>query len=518
MTNSVSGARVSILEPLLRRKRAAPAESANEQAGPERRKISAFAPSVDVFNSTKNTKAFPYWSRLVPEIRAMILERLPSSRGFGKHRIGDYASVSREWKAWVESRTFASLKIDSLTQIRRLGEYVRGERASYVRNVHLYTDLMPYRDRQVAEDEECVNFNNRRFSQRVKILFAIISTWNSTSGMTLELSASSPTDLFAAAWLETHEDFISDYILDSNYSSQKRERLLGNLLDLQGDENGTVSLSPVPAVKRLVVSRRHFRSLTAHAITTITGHLPGLEEVVYEPWEFVNMAGQIDRDYAVTKLLDHLPSSVKAVTLWETSRPMIHRDVVTTKLDMEEAHAAVRASCQLSFFSSAGMVDADHFFRLARTNDTERPIWPELRTICLKSQSLSGLRSQKDVTLLLIDAAAAALRMPKLELMELWYASEGRGTIIRLDLRGDRAKLHVASTWDVHLAPVVRRLFGQVAWNRTHWDLDFSFEEIDPGSLMGGQYNICERLHSTECLCWAPGAFDKLSREDDVDV
>ncbi|KAF6808859.1 hypothetical protein CMUS01_13805 [Colletotrichum musicola] len=446
MANRVSGARVSILEPLLRRKRAASAEPANQQAGPKRRKISAFAPSVDVFNLTKNTKAFPYWSRLVPEIRAMILERLPSSRGFGKHRIGDYASVSREWKAGIESRTFASLKIDSLTRMRRLGEYFRGERASCVRN-------------------------------------------NSTSGMTLELSASSPTDLFAAAWLETHEDFISDYILDTNYSSQKRERLLSNVLDLQGDENGTVSLSPIPAVKRLVVSRRQFRSLTARAITTITGHLPGLEEVVYEPWEFVNMAGQIDRDYAVTKLLDHLPSSVKAVTLRETSRPMIHRDVLTTKLDLVEAEAAVMASCQLSSLSSSGMVNARDFFGPARANSAARPIWPELRSICLK-----------------------------LELMELWYASEGRGTIIRLDLRGDRAKLHVASTWDIHLAPVVRRLFGQVAWNRTHWDLDFSFGEIDPGSLMGGQYKICERLHSTECLCWTPGAFDELFREDDVDV
>ncbi|KAF6803642.1 hypothetical protein CSOJ01_10773 [Colletotrichum sojae] len=497
MANNVSGPRVSILEPLLRRKRATAAELAQQQAVPKRRKISALAPSVDVFNPTKNTEAFPYWSRLVPEIRAMILERLPSSRGFGEHRIGDYACVSKEWKAWVESRTFASLNIDSLTQIRRLGEYVRGERASCVRNVHLYTDLMPYPDRQLAEDEECVNFNNRRFSERVKILFAMMSTWNSTSCVTLELSASSPTDLLTGAWLETHEEFNSDCILDTDYSGHTRERLLGNLLDLQDDENGTVCLSSVPAVKRLVVSRRHFRSLTARAITTITGHLPGLEEVVYEPWEFVNMAGQMDRDYAATKLLDHLPPSVKAVTLWETSRPMIHRDVLTTKLDLAEAEAAVRASFQLFSFSSAGMVDADRFFGLARINDTERPIWPELRSICLKSQCLSGLRGQKDVTLLLIDAAAAALRMPRLELMELWYASEGRGTIIRLDLRGDRAKLHVASTWHVHLVSVVRRLFGQVAWNRTHWDLDFSFEEIDPGSLMGGQYKICERLHST---------------------
>lgn len=499
MSNSVSEARVSILEPILRRKRAAAEEPANQQAGPKRRKTSAFAPLVDKVNQTKNTKAFPYWSRLAPEIREMILERLPSSRYFGKHRIGEYASVSREWQAWVESRTFANLKIDSLSRMEKLGEYVRGERASCVRNVHLYTDLMPYRDRRLAEDDECVNSNNRRFSERVKVLFAIMSTWNLASGVTLELSASSPSDLLNGVWIERHEDFgrDSDYMLVSDNRGQMRERLLGNLLDLQGDENGTVSISSVPAVKRLVVSRQHFRSLTARAITTITGHLPGLEDVSYEPWEFVNMEGQMDRDYAVTKLLDHLPPSVKALTLWETSRPMIHRDFVSAKLDMDAAYAAVRASCQLSSFSSSGMVDADDFFRLARTNDVERRIWPELRSICLKSQSLSGLRGQTNVTLLLIDAAAAALRMPRLELMELWYAYEGKGTIFRFDLRGERAKLHIASTWEVHMAPVVQRLFGQVAWNRTRWDLDLSFENIDPRSLMGGQYKICERLHST---------------------
>lgn len=461
----------------------------------------------------RNTKAFPYWPLLAPEIRLMILERLPSCETLGRHQIAGYAAVCKEWQSWVEARTFSLILIDSGDRLDDLAYVVRGARVSCVKCIRLHVELSEYSEAEskVAEHDGLITDNNRRFSEQLRALFATLSTWESATDITVELGASSISDVLTGKFAVENDDLVQDWGLlpdddpkDNPEKMQTIKRLLGNPLDLLDDENGENGLCPVPAVKCLVVNRGHFRTLGERALTAITSSLPHLEKIMYEPWEFIEEEGQNQVDDATTALLNHLGASakelaLKELTLWEAAHPQIHNHFVSF-FDKELACAAARASFQLESLSVSDMIDAKQFFDYMYSSgifrDNDQDVWPKLRSICLTSAQLQWKKGEADANVLLLRAGAAALRMPKLELMELWYSKQGEGFVFRYDARGDEAKIHIASSWDFELKTCVAMVFRQVAWRRMQWDVSFSFEKVDPESLTG-YYNMCERLQST---------------------
>jgi len=60
-------------------------------------------------------------------------------------------------------------------------------------------------------------------------------------------------------------------------------------------------------------------------------------------------------------------------------------------------------------------------------------------------------------------AAAAAQRMPQLEVMELWNGGEGHSCIFRYERRAGRPRIQLLSTWGGQLGARARACWGVVA-------------------------------------------------------
>lgn len=182
-------------------------------------------------------------------------------------RMLQLVAACAEWQTIIEKETFSSLKLQSVAEILRLGRIVDRRRERYIKRIRLHVELADYDHEvcQLAENEDTIRLNNQIFSQHLISLLNILSQWNDSSGVTLDLSAASRSDaLHSFDKLETDvDDFklvnvspIHDWRLGA------RKRTLGSLLDLVSHDNVQVVLPRVPAVARFILTRRHFRSLS----------------------------------------------------------------------------------------------------------------------------------------------------------------------------------------------------------------------------------------------------------------
>jgi hypothetical protein len=80
------------------------------------------------------------------------------------------------------------------------------------------------------------------------------------------------------------------------------------------------------------------------------------------------------------------------------------------------------------------MVDACYFF-----NSLSEPLqkWPNLKFLALTSLLLSPDESHASITDMLQEAAAAAIRMPQLETLEIWNGREKLAAFFRYEFRPD---------------------------------------------------------------------------------
>lgn len=123
------------------------------------------------------------------------------------------------------------------------------------------------------------------------------------------------------------------------------------------------------------------------------------------------------------------------------------------------SQAVARASLNLEHLSASFIVDASYFFD-AREHSWR---WPNLTSLALTSRLLAPDESPVEVDNMLRSAAAAAMKMPKLETMEIWNGREGLAMLFRYQLaRGGRpAVITCRGTWEFALrTPVVQAWEG----------------------------------------------------------
>ncbi|SCV50757.1 uncharacterized protein FFB14_11612 [Fusarium fujikuroi] len=82
-----------------------------------------------------------------------------------------------------------------------------------------------------------------------------------------------------------------------------------------------------------------------------------------------------------------------------------------------------RTSQHLEILSASFMADASHFFAVPQIQDSWT--WGKLASLALTSNVLTGDADPLDVNRMLQNAAAAAFKMPKLNIMELWNGRKG---------------------------------------------------------------------------------------------
>lgn len=91
------------------------------------------------------------------------------------------------------------------------------------------------------------------------------------------------------------------------------------------------------------------------------------------------------------------------------------------------SRTVANTSLKLEHLSASFMVEAEYFF-YAREPSWE---WPNLTSLALTSQLLAPDESPANIDNMLQAAAAAAMKMPNLETMEIWNGREGLAMLFR---------------------------------------------------------------------------------------
>lgn len=137
------------------------------------------------------------------------------------------------------------------------------------------------------------------------------------------------------------------------------------------------------------------------------------------------------------------------------------------------------------------MVEANHFFEGRRR-------WHSLISLALTSGTLTNDADPEDINEMLHNAANAALRMPKLDTMEIWNGRRGMAMVFRYEKGRDRqpAIITLRGTWALDLAPDVKSAWDGV----THETVSVRSSLIDPSLVQNHGDAIQELELSTEVI------------------
>ncbi|KAI8198228.1 hypothetical protein K4K52_009920 [Colletotrichum sp. SAR 10_76] len=423
------------------------------------------------------------WRKLPAEIRRMILDDLINDPS-NKPALASWASVCADWQVLIEEHTFKSLHLkwdDSRTdsELPTFEAIVTGHRRRLLKNVTLEVMLGKYSCLVCGRPESDLEIdnNNLRFTIALQQLFLALKDWNDDIScyyrLSLEIRAGSQSDFYHSFPDVEHDAHYlrNDHIqqaagmmttvmtnpaaamyLFENPNGEK-ERVIGNLLHFK---NIDLKLPTLPFIHQLVVNRSTTRSFTAKTIKKLLKHLTGLERVVYEPMQAVGKDVK-QRQKANKALLRKLPSSIESLSLYEARSDYLEMqqmgvstppEVRTGKKVVAAAVAASLRCRNLEELSLSNAVDAEDFFARALadpvvTDASGDAPWPNLRRLALSTRYERRGDSKVSPYQLLRDAASVALRMPKLETMEIWAESELRRFLFRYNVEGDQAVIRV---------------------------------------------------------------------------
>ncbi|KAK7973413.1 hypothetical protein PG988_007547 [Apiospora saccharicola] len=150
------------------------------------------------------TAALPLVNGRVYKHSKLVMERIPTEIKLEVVRLLTqespelacaYATVSREWQAFIEPTTFSLLKLNQ-ERLHQARDLLTPVRQAYIRQIR-FTALLPgYNHHGEPETEAEKKQNNEVFSDAVASLMELLGAWSSThSEIELELSAACTIDL-----------------------------------------------------------------------------------------------------------------------------------------------------------------------------------------------------------------------------------------------------------------------------------------------------------------------------------
>ncbi|RFU33343.1 hypothetical protein B7463_g3037, partial [Scytalidium lignicola] len=335
-------------------------------------------------------------------------------------------------------------------------------------------------------------------------LFFILSTWNryqdaSPKGLVLEISIYSPSDSQHAFKGDLHldvnsfansEDFESNVppIHDPYHGWVYGQRLtrpnstdISQLLKILRPSFHE-RLPVVEVVKSLVIRRQTRRGLSSVALQQIFENLPNLEYINYEPWrEFFRFKFYYqDKGYRDV-ILTSLPKELKILTIFEDFNEdyniiyhfgQIARawryppELIRTPCPSVGAALAWRSISLEKLFASY-IVDAKDFFKACEPDW----VWNNLKSLALTSRLLICSTRPSTINNMLVEAGMTALKMPKLQTMEIWNGIKRNAGVFRYQVTTTSTMLGWCGTWDLELDPEVVEIWRKVALLHTRHEL-----------------------------------------------
>ncbi|CAK7234578.1 hypothetical protein SCUCBS95973_008983 [Sporothrix curviconia] len=354
-----------------------------------------------------------------------------------------YAAVSRDWQAFFERRSFASLALfnDDVEPFCAAVQR-RPERLAYMGRLRLTIDLPAYDCEECGMDETAATCkrNNVIFTAVLWRLLRGLAVWKASGDdageqeLQLELGVRSISD-GQHMWQDYR--ILHPYArgIGRAFDDEGTERYMETTYASTSQRHRTSRDPPVAAIVRtLVVARRFYRAVHPDTLYHLLhACLPGVQRVHFEPWRPQDTANfdTMERGYGM--LLADLPPSLRRLNLFLESNRHLYRAhcpetgvrlgptaLVHRRPSAKLGRQLAEGSNQLAMINVAFFVEADDVFAAAASLPTKTHTWPRLAVMVLTSSTLSPTVSFAAIEQLLLAAAAAAARMPQLREFELW--------------------------------------------------------------------------------------------------
>ncbi|KAK9439890.1 hypothetical protein VB005_04505 [Metarhizium brunneum] len=453
------------------------------------------------------------WHRLPPEIRIDIISLVPLLGG----RCSRLATVCQDWHSIIEPLNFAdiSLTVPRLADLDSRAILFR--KRSQIRYVWFRVELTQYDCTQCdTTDSSFRGLDNDFIADAFESLFTTLSAWEPCGDLILDISVYSPSD--NQHWFK-HLSFRSDGSLGECSSPRGHEQdttpindpahgwVAGRQLVSPGwraieqtfeeimtegpfdDEEPEMqwwrSLPLVPVVGVVLLRQQTRRRWKPVALANMLTRFPNMKELCYEPWREWNIF-QVFTDRRNQTLMESFSSTkLCKLTIFENfnesypgrfSQPLMVREP-----DPAVSQKLANASLHLTTLSASFMVDAGFFF--AALQDTWK--WEKLTSLVLTSRVLTHYADPSDINNMLRDAAAAALKMPRLDTMELWNGRWGVAMLFRYQRarNGQSAIITVRGTSVFSLGVAATEAWDMVARQHRHGRVVVQTSSIDPCAI-----------------------------------
>ncbi|KAG5763744.1 hypothetical protein H9Q72_008176 [Fusarium xylarioides] len=426
------------------------------------------------------------WSYLPQEIRRKILHAIVDQRN---PRWSALASVSKEWQSVIGTRNMAKLNLRP-SCLEDFQQAVVRQR-DFVRHIYLNIELTEY------DCLHCTNgldvTNSHLMGKAVIKLLIILSTWNTTTPLTLELNASSASD---------SKHFFKNFRFNDEHDTPyARDPVIPTKAThsdwhdpKHGWENGVQTKPPpfiahgqlfgridfdhyvpnayIPEVNAVTcfMIRRQFRHhLEPRGFKNILSKFSRLTDFVYEPWP--EEYSSIYPDIFDSELIGaHMPNTLKRVTLFQDSKQYLTESVLQIIQDHgafimppeymsmfnfpDNTKSIAQTSLRLRELSVSFFIDAMSFFEACEEGWT----WDHLKSLSLTSSFLFH-----SIDNLLIAAAKLVLRMPNLTTMVIWSGGTGRACAFMYTRMEHYAHITWRGTWDLEISQQVLEAWEDVA-------------------------------------------------------
>ncbi|KAF5723835.1 f-box domain-containing protein [Fusarium mundagurra] len=378
------------------------------------------------------------WNSLPAEIRRAILEALTAHKA-----IAPYASVSTEWRSFIEKKTFAHIRLhpSCLEHLEQLDDHYQ----RLVKHIWLNIELKKYTCRSCRKRESLTLSYSIANIVKASItrLFSILATWKES--LTLEFNVYCPSD--SEHWFKNSyfgapdEDKFECYPHSTDpIHDPKHGWFDGRVTEAPPDDalrrpfglselkfqEGPEGLPSVHAVTKFVLRRQCRQQFSPGVLSYLWVRLPNLKEISYEPWQSHLTVAQ---DHSDEGTLKSLPVTVNKITIFEDFNEnfldlyALRRGILSdmnpprVRLPKPSLGAAFAAKSQkLHCISVAFMIDARHFFKACQLDWH----WPHLQSLTLTARGIFKANACQ-TNRLLKAAAQFALNTPQLQVLTLWH-------------------------------------------------------------------------------------------------
>ncbi|KAJ6781063.1 hypothetical protein PWT90_09524 [Aphanocladium album] len=468
--------------------------------------------------------------QLVP--RYEITRLLPSIGG----KCSQLATVSRAWQSIIEPLNFAEISLTVPRLADPNSQAILLRRRRWICYIWFRVELKGYDCRRCANTDQerwgLDDIDNQFIADAFESLFTILSAWEPRGDLVLDISVYSPSD--NQHWFK-YLSFCSDSDRGECPSLHGHEEATALMNDpAHGWLAGKHAVAPpqfaieltfneimgegpfddeepemqwwrglpfVPVVGVVLLRQQTRRRWKPVALANLLTRFPNVQELCYEPWrEWTVIETQTDQ----RKCSISTTEVAAAADQPETGNQTLIESFARTQLcklmifeNFNEAYPeryfgtpAIRvpnagvsqklalASLHLTILSASFMADAGQFFAARQASWT----WEKLTTLALTSSTLVNDADPSDINDLLRDAAAAALKMPKLETMELWNGRRGVAMLFRYQRAhdGQPATITLRGTSAFNLQNTGTRAWDIVAYQHCRRKVAVYTSFIDP--------------------------------------